>query len=160
MGVMKKHQPVVKKKSESHEGAAEVSSPAEGESAFPSSGVTILDGTDVVGSDAPENVLVVQNRFRNDLMSSGTSQAATSGSRTIGVAPVRRRASATDPASTTYTLVVGSRQVSSSSFPASSATDAKLPATATYSSARRLARPPGSTRPRAYEAPTPDCSSR
>lgn len=67
MGVMKKHQPVVKKKSESHEGAAEVSSPAEGEIAFPSSGVTILDGTDVVGSDAPENVLVVKNPFRNDL---------------------------------------------------------------------------------------------
>ena len=41
--------------------------PAEGESAFPSSGVTILDGTDVVGSDAPENVLVAKNRFRNDL---------------------------------------------------------------------------------------------
>jgi hypothetical protein len=41
--------------------------PAEGESAFPSSGVTILDGTDIVGSDAPENVLVAKNRFRNDL---------------------------------------------------------------------------------------------
>jgi hypothetical protein len=41
--------------------------PAEGESAFPSSGVTILDGTDVVGSDPPENVLVAKNRFRNDL---------------------------------------------------------------------------------------------
>ena len=41
--------------------------PAEGESAFPSSGVTILNGTDVVGSDAPENVLVAKNRFRNDL---------------------------------------------------------------------------------------------
>jgi hypothetical protein len=41
--------------------------PAEGESAFPSSGVTILDGTDEVGSDAPKNVLVAKNRFRNDL---------------------------------------------------------------------------------------------
>ena len=41
--------------------------PAEGESAFPSSGVTILDGTDVVGSDPPEKVLVAKNRFRNDL---------------------------------------------------------------------------------------------
>jgi hypothetical protein len=41
--------------------------PAEGESAFPSSGVTIVNGADVAGSDAPENVLVAKNRFRNDL---------------------------------------------------------------------------------------------
>ena len=41
--------------------------PAEGESAFPSSGVTILNGAEVVGSDAPENVLVAKNRFSNDL---------------------------------------------------------------------------------------------
>jgi hypothetical protein len=41
--------------------------PAEGESALPSSGVTIADGTNLVGSDAPRNVLVAKNRFRNEL---------------------------------------------------------------------------------------------
>jgi len=40
--------------------------PAEGKSAFPSSGVTIVSG-EVAGSDAPANVLVAKNRMRNDL---------------------------------------------------------------------------------------------
>lgn len=40
--------------------------PAEGDSAFPSSGVTIVSG-EVAGSDAPANVLVAKNRMRNDL---------------------------------------------------------------------------------------------
>jgi hypothetical protein len=40
--------------------------PAEGESVFPSSGVTVVSG-EVAGSDAPENVLVAKNRFKNDL---------------------------------------------------------------------------------------------
>jgi hypothetical protein len=40
--------------------------PAEGESAPPSSGVTIADGTDLVGSDAPRKVLVAKNRFGNE----------------------------------------------------------------------------------------------
>jgi hypothetical protein len=40
--------------------------PVEGASAFPSSGVTVLDGT-LVGWEAPERVLVARNWFRNDL---------------------------------------------------------------------------------------------
>jgi hypothetical protein len=39
---------------------------AEGESIFPSSGVTIASG-EVAGSDAPEKVLVKDNKFRNSL---------------------------------------------------------------------------------------------
>ena len=39
---------------------------AEGESIFPSSGVTIASG-EVAGSDAPEKVLVEDNKFRNQL---------------------------------------------------------------------------------------------
>src|SRR3954471_23686163 len=40
--------------------------PEEGESAFPSSGVTIVSG-EVAGSDPPAYVLVAKNRMRNDL---------------------------------------------------------------------------------------------
>jgi hypothetical protein len=40
--------------------------PAEGESIFPSSGVTVVSG-EVAGSEDPENVLVAKNRFNNDL---------------------------------------------------------------------------------------------
>jgi hypothetical protein len=40
--------------------------PAEGAGAFPSSGVTVLDGA-LVDSEAPERVLVARNWFRNDL---------------------------------------------------------------------------------------------
>ena len=40
--------------------------PSGGTSGFPSSGVTILDGA-VTGADAPADVLVAKNRFRNDL---------------------------------------------------------------------------------------------
>jgi hypothetical protein len=34
---------------------------------LPGPGVTILDGSDLVDSDAPQQVLVVGNRFRNGL---------------------------------------------------------------------------------------------
>ncbi len=37
------------------------------ESFLPSSGVTIVSGAELVGSDAPGNVLVAGNRFRNQL---------------------------------------------------------------------------------------------
>lgn len=74
--------------------------PAEGESALPSSGVTIADGTKLVARTPPGTSWWPGTVSATSWTCSGTSRAAGSGSGTTGAGPRPRTASATDPVRT------------------------------------------------------------